>query len=719
MSTRSADNLDARLSERVFAPLASLRRRWRCYLALEGAFHVCIALVAAGLGQLLLDRWLRLSADQRAALNVALTVFWLWVLRRSLLTRLSYTLDDRTLAATVDRACPQLHDCLATAVQFAGGRVGAADSHSPQLIRAVLADACDTVAEVPFLEVLDHRRAARRACLLSGWLLVIVLAFVLLPGLMGTWFKRNWLLRDVPWPQRTYIHPVGFDEQRRRRVPLGDELEIVARVEGVVPTVVQLEWSTPAGHYAAESMTQVGRTSLHVALGRLREQVRFRIVGGDERTNEYIVVVVERPRVLRTNVRVWPPEYTGLEPYSVEQQTVLEVLAGGRVELDAWLNKPVRQARFLTAAGDEAAACGSVAADHVRVSWPEPVSGVFHFGLLDDDGWGNDHPVQFTLKVAADRPPAVRLDAAGVGELVTVLAELPLVCQLTDTYGLGSGGLMVQPRDETPRLIELPGFVAGRREFQTSASFSPSSAGLAAGDRLRLWVEAADQDPRGPNVGRSVALELEVVSRDDFLTDMARRELELRREFERLISAQRALQEATQTLLSSLAEDAGPEQAVARRLAGLARRQNAQAGRCLGMSREFEQILAEMTTNRVAVQADERRIRNLIVLPLDTLGQELMPAAATTLTELRVDASRARRESWSQQQATIIRALRAILANMLEWEGYRETIALLREIVTEQHDVRAATLEALERRLKALLELEEPEEPAPPDEPKP
>jgi hypothetical protein len=55
---------------------------------------------------------------------------------------------------------------------------------------------------------------------------------------------------------------------------------------------------------------------------------------------------------------------------------------------------------------------------------------------------------------------------------------------------------------------------------------------------------------------------------------------------------------------------------------------------------------------------------------------------------------------------------------MLEWEGYQEAVALLREIIDEQAKLRDATQVAVERQLDAILGLEDPLG-ATPEPPKP
>ena len=144
-------------------------------------------------------------------------------------------LSDDELAAVVDHANPGMHDGLATAVQFARGEVGDEFSNSPRLIEETLREACARAQGVPFLGVLNHRGARQRLTELLSLFALTGAVWIMTPELMNTWFLRNWLLRDVAWPQQTQIIPVGFDESGAMRWPIGDELEIRADLYGKPP----------------------------------------------------------------------------------------------------------------------------------------------------------------------------------------------------------------------------------------------------------------------------------------------------------------------------------------------------------------------------------------------------------------------------------------------------------------------------------------------------
>lgn len=705
------------LEQRLFGPLAALRRRSRLYLALEGIVALATVMIILGAAQLLLDRWLRLAWDQRVLINLLITSVWVVVIYRRLLRPLSRPLSNSALALAVDRVNPELQDQISAAVQFARGEVGGEATNSRALMRGVISQAVESAERVDFGRALNHRRARNCAWEAVGLTAIIVLAWLLAPEIMNPWFRRNWLLQDIPWPQRTYLRLDGFDATGSRRAPIGDELEIAAVVEGEVPNSAELRWWTDDGRSGSESMVLVGGRRWTVSLGPLNEDIRFRISAGDERTRDFLVVAAERPQLLSVSAQITPPAYTGAAPLELEQQTVLEMLAGSHLKMSGRISATLERAQLVGPAGP----VGQIElADNAtfRFSWDEPVAGVYVFEMRDQNGWDSQRPIRFTFKTVADLAPQARLVAEGLGEFITPSAELDLSVAAEDVYGLSEVRLWAQRGDEPPYEAPIAGFSPPQRAYETSARLSLAALpGIAPGQRLRIWLDVADIDPRGPNRARGGPIELKVVSPGDFMAAMAGRELELRQEFERLTSAQRAISEAVARLAPELPSHAAPTASQSQELAGLARRQETHAAQTQRLSEQFRQILGEMRTSKVARTADERRLSESVANPLAQLGAETMPDAAAKLSELRKATDEERIAQAPDTQFSIVRKMNAVLANMRELEGYREAVALLQEIIEEQSAVRQATVSSLERQVEDFLGLEsierEPKGPPP------
>ena len=125
-----------------------------------------------------------------------------------------------------------------------------------------------------------------------------------------------------------------------------------------------------------------------------------------------------------------------------------------------------------------------------------------------------------------------------------------------------------------------------------------------------------------------------------------------------------------------------------------------------------------MQVSRVARPADERRITDRVVEPLGRLARETIPAATDALSALRQTASVEAWQASMARQEAVLRQMDEILANMLEWEGYREVVALLQEAINTQSEVRVETIQALERQLDDILGPDKPRNEPQPQTPK-
>lgn len=696
----------ATFATRVFAPLARLRTRMRLYMLADGAVRLQIALMTIGLGQLLLDWWLKLAVEERAVVNVGISLAWAWVLVRYVIRPLTMPLTDEYLARLVDRSLPRLRDGFATAVQFATGRVAGDAAHGPALIQGALADLAPLTARVPVLAVLNHRRAGQRVAELVALLSITMLAFAAAPQ-MGVWFQRNWLLRDVPWPQQTFIRPLGFDEAGRMRAALGDDLQITAENHGRVPREVKLRWRTAAGETGESPMTLiVGARRWRVSLGRLNQDMFFTIIGGDERTIEYTVIGVERPAVVDTRVRIIPPAYTELDAIETQGQLALDLLQGSRVEIEAKLNKAVAEADLRDDAGPVGDGTKPTP-DAVHIAWDTPHSGSFVFRLIDRDGFEALRPTRLLLRVQEDDQPIVRLSLPALRDAITPRATVPLQLHCEDVYGLAQVRLYVQRNEDPPHLIEPATFKPGRLTFDSRELYDVSRLDVSPGQTVRVWAIARDRNPVREAPARSEEYRLRVVTREELLAEIAARELEFRREFENLLAAQRGIRERIESLLPELPSSAPPPPAIAQQFAGLGRRQESHARRTQTVAEGYQALLAEMRANKVAEPRDERRIADRIIEPLTSLSQEIMPAAAEAIAAQRTAANRAAAAQLPVQQTAILTRMRRVLNEMREWEGFREAITLTEQLIEAQREVHDETVEQLGADLDAILGLDD------------
>ncbi len=721
------------LDQSVASRLRLVARRLRGYVLVEGVARLTGFLLAAAALQLLLDygtRGLRLS--MRAALLGVLVVTAAWLFWRRVLSPLRVRVGLAEVAALVERRYPQLCSLLISSVRFSAGEVGPPQTNSPSLVASTIARSQQLTGLVDFKSVLDPRRARWSVAAIAGVLAIGLLTTRISPELTSLWFARNILLQDIDWPRQTrLIVDLPDGELVAAR---GDDVVIEATAEGVQPREVEFFFETVGGKRGRETMATVGSRGSYRyrhTLKNAREDLTFYLKGGDDRTDLFSLRLVDRPRVQWSRMHIVPPAYARLESLTLgNDQRTARILPGTRVTIRMETSKPVVQATMMAdrrevaraqvetdehsddksqslevgAARDISAVVNDSRETHGALRFAVTVqpeeTHTYHFAMVDEQGLENRQPVRFSLRILEDEAPRVRLRLTGVGEMVTPDAILPIGVEFNDTYGLATAELVHQLEgDQTNEaLIPLPTFRPGTTNFATSLSWALTTISASPGNRLTLFARASDfDDVSGPNRAQSPQISMRVVTKDELLAELARREQEYRMDFERLVEAQEQLRGRLLTALGRFNQPDGPEQ-LAATLAPLERRQRNIAGSVNVLRQQFEQILTELRINQLATTAAEQRLGEGIVDPFTQLGKRDLVIAADALRQWARDASPETGSTIDPQQVALLSQMRQILANMLQWEGYQEAVTMLRDVLRLQAELRDETKSNLQDR---------------------
>ncbi|MCZ6445507.1 MAG: hypothetical protein O6758_04905, partial [Planctomycetota bacterium] len=635
----------------VIVPLQQVGHQLKRYVLIEGLSRCAAILVAMAAVQLFLDRMLVMGLGPRMAmLAVLLGVggyqFYGRVIRPALLR-----VDVNDLAAILERRDGALGDELVSAVAFATGGPRNPLRDSPAMVEAMIAEASSRFDHLSTRKILRRDRYLRYSGLGLVALAVAVGAFTLAPETMAAYVARDLLLGEAAWPVGTRIVLEGF-RNGRLRWPIGDDLTLVARAEQVVPSALRAEFEYASGERVIRDMDRRGEDHFVLDFGPLAAAMQVRCLirrfGVDQRTEWSSIEAVHRPVVERVRIEVTPPKYARREPFVLPPgQASADIIRGSRVRIDATMSQPVVQAALVTMDARRPASEARIEEGGTTV-WAEFVPlrrGTFFFDVRDEAGLDDRRPVTYTFDLIPDPPPKVRLSLPGAGGLVVSNAILELEIQSEDNLGLksvellrrsrqaggASGGKATAQNTVVPWTAEpLSGFVAGQLRYELKRPWSLLPLSLSPGDQLTLQVRAVDHQPPPPpsptkpapqdeqpavdvdqesgvGVGVSLAYTLRVVTAEEFLVELGRREHEWRREFEQIIKAQEQIHRRIIDLNDRPASEGGSSQRSAS-YGSEARTQRQQGPRCKTVARQFEQILSELKVNQLAPPTVRRRL---------------------------------------------------------------------------------------------------------------
>jgi hypothetical protein len=547
-------------------------------------------------------RWFHL------AIALGLPVFIGW---RELTRHLKRRPDRAGLAVLVERAHPELHELLVSAVQLQNKPEG-----DPQLIARVMRDADQRAAQVSLGEVLERRPPRRRFAFGSAMAVTLVVAALLEP-LYASIFVQRLIGRDISWPQLTFLTvsiPNVSDRARitrsvdeiEVRVARGTDVPVLVRADGRVPEDVTLHFD--AGHEVV--LGSSGGGIFRTLLRSCQEDLSFEVTGGDDRDGDprVRVVVLEPPDVAGLAVHIEPPAYSGLAPRTEYDQDV-EVLAGTRLTVSMISDPPGIQGRVrilpenrlleLTPVPFRGAADGDAEVPGLGFELPVMSSVRYRFELEDDSGLANPDPGLFAVHVVPDRSPEVEIVSPSRLEVDTVPGgTVALRARVDDDFGVREMAWTALPlslADGAPRVAALQfepvpdavgsageggaSVVAGARvevaELAEAIAVDPAAPEAAprlVGEQFIVDVRALDNRPDGAasdelavadwalerkreGVGASTSVRVRVVSEEEYLRRLQDRLSRLRMQVTELEELQRQKSQRTRELLASLESD--------------------------------------------------------------------------------------------------------------------------------------------------------------------
>ncbi len=330
--------------------------------------------------------------------------------------------------------------------------------------------------------------------------------------------------------------------------------------------------------------------------------------------------------------------------------------------------------------------------------------------MTDSEDITNRRGTQYVLNLAPDTAPSVEVRKNGVGGSVTPIAAVPLYVVVRDDHGLAECNL-VGRRSEEQRVGSnegapttapsgaavtqpvLPALAPGQAEIETQALLDlreRTELKLAPGDRVQVHVEARDVLPgelQGPNRGRSATLEFRVVSVQEMLEELIRRQKELRVEFAEAVDLQATTHSKSLAAADrASAGDTGAE--TSRLLAESSRIQTAVAAECGKAADTLAAILTEMRNNRVGNPADLDESWERVVAPLNAVVPRCRTVAAGLETLAAAPAAPAAVKLAAEQEA-LRREMETILSNMTRIGSRQEVAKELQRILDLSQKLKA------------------------------
>lgn len=688
--------------------------------------------------------------------------------------------SDNALALAIEKHHPDFKSSLVTTVQAASVKPKMREEHFEHPLRpgvlAIARQAAESrIADVDVGNMVRFQLLQRELigfAALAGLSCVVAL---LAPQWTWHWGQRLFGLSNVPWPRITQLGLIGveldvppFSTQTVRdrymvafqgssiRVPKGSSVQLKMWAENLSAAPYDscvLNYRDADGNRGRANMrrgTKEGARQNFLLDGPPLESINnslaMTLLGGDARIGNLTLQTVDAPLVVASNIEVQYPDYLQRSTKTVWGRETLPYRNGIRLpygtqvglRIDA--NKRISRCEWLVVRSDQD---GVTTEPIQQIEFEQPIEGfrltlgelnanlLVELRLWDFEGLVSTRVQQFVLAAIADNPPKVDFVLEGIGTAITEQALLQVRSKINDDYDLNEAWIesMIDEQPKQRTMLNLTSQGEADIDLDLKTMRENGQQTPKAGSVLALMVSATDFFPQdgAPHVGRSTPIQLNVVTPDQLLILLERRELAMRARLEQIIGELGQLRDllvvmnrtpdSNSTSDSEQDGSSNTEDPQARRLRMLTlRAQQASAqsdksgGELAGVRSEIAQILAELINNRIDSKDRRERLEVKIQIPLVALLDSPWQSFSKGVGELEKVVSRDNPADREQKinalitkNSEIIAALTDILNDMIDIQDFNEVIDMVRNMLEDQNQVLEQTKAEQKKRLLEAL----------------
>lgn len=260
---------------------------------------------------------------------------------------------------------------------------------------------------------------------------------------------------DTPPPLQIEVSVEPGDTE----IEQGTSLLVLARFDKRLPTDVTL--------VATDQESREIRIPLNKSLddpiygGRIpsiEKDLTYRVEFDSQTSDDYSVTTFTYPELIKANAKIEFPDYTELDPETLEDVRRLSVVEGSLVNFDFLLSKELKSAAFVAEDGERIELQASTTDLNQRtLAWsPErPEKKKFQLELVDLNGRKNRDNPEFVIQVVPNQPPQLKVEFPSRDLRISPIEELALQAKATDDFGLVEYGLVYEKPSGEQESISL------------------------------------------------------------------------------------------------------------------------------------------------------------------------------------------------------------------------------------------------------------------------
>jgi len=760
-------------ASRIGTALDQLRQMIRSYVLTQASVVILICFIAAFWVAGFLDYlpvMLGASESPRWA-RVAILLMMLggggYLLVRLGWQKWKVAWNDSTLALLLERKFPQFQSSLITTVQSQDKNLidsNIQQPHDPQLMLQTRQQAIKALEQVDVKEVLRWTPLQWQAAGLGVLLAVSLLFAAWQPSWTWHWSQRLFALSNKAWPRLASIQVDGLEmdiprfasdlapvrykrkfEDGSVSIPRGQTARLLVSADlnaELVPASCMMSYRGSDSRQGRASLRKLPASASDnrqpfmlegSPLDSIDQDLAFSLQGGDARINGLRVFVKDAPQIVKLRLALAYPGYLRRRSTStwidetVDYRSGLRLPEGTRVTLIGEANVPLErcECRVTTQSTDGVAkttdwtALGKdnrfeLGLEEIREPWG------IEFRVWDADGHCTTRVQQFALGMLPDEVPQVDLTLDGIGTAVTDQAILPFEGSVQDDHDIDSTWIEMVLNESAPNNfpVALSNDGKAKQSIDLRELKNNKVIDVAPGQSIALTLVANDfcdfsgDDKTGARSGRASPIQLGVVTPDQLLILLERRELAMRSRLELVVSELTQLNElltkvqttgsapSTEKADQAATADAAtnetqstPAESVAKlqvlRVQQSISQSDKSSAELVGVAQEIGMIRKELINNRVDSQDRQVRLEDRVRKPMLAVVDGPLARLRAEMTQMELDFTNQKVTSETtpiaiQSLRECITSLEAILNDMADIQDFNELVDMVRGMIDDQ-----------------------------------
>ncbi len=236
-------------------------------------------------------------------------------------------------------------------------------------------------------------------------------------------------------------------------------------------------------------------------LPSVKQDLVYRIDFDGKQTREYKLTVYDLPTLIRSDLELIFPSYTGLETKKLEDAFEATVVEGTTIRIACRVNKPLATAKLIDLDGTSIALTADpespANAVVYRADFVPKKRHRMKLELTDDAGRRNRDPEEFRFEALPNRPPELKLAFPGQDVKVSPLEEVLVEATASDDFGLIETGIVLSIPGREPLTITLGKDQLGSQQRKLSHLQRLEELKVEPDELISYYVYADDFGPDG------------------------------------------------------------------------------------------------------------------------------------------------------------------------------------------------------------------------------